>query len=151
MRLLTLIVAGAITNSVVAEDKKVKDEEAILGTWKVVGVDVGTQESPYPPEAMKNWRMVFEKGDKVTSNAMDKDGKNATAGYKLDSSEKPKAFDVVGKDWKTLAIYDLDGDNLKLCLNYGADDKRPTEFKGNEKRYLILMTLKRVKDEKKDK
>jgi uncharacterized protein (TIGR03067 family) len=147
MRLLALLAAGLMVGPLVfAADRKgekVKDEELIVGTWKAVEMDAGTGKS-FTPEEMENQGIALRDGKLV---ATVDGGKGATVEYRIDPSARPRTFDVVGKDWKTLAIYDLDGDTLKLCYNLSGSEKdRPTEFKGDEKKKHLLVVLKRVKD-----
>jgi len=48
----------------------------------------------------------------------------------------------MGQVWP--AIYALDGDSLKICME--GQGKRPTEFATVPKRKMMLFVLKRAKD-----
>ena len=65
----------------------------------------------------------------------------AESEYTTDAAAKPAAIDVKFEGHTTLGIYDIDGDQLRLCLVDG-DKKRPTEFVSD--RDATLITLKRV-------
>jgi uncharacterized protein (TIGR03067 family) len=69
--------------------------------------------------------------------------------FKLDPSTTPKSFDLTGtngpnKGKQLLAIYELDGDNLKVCYDL-TGKTRPKEFKTTEGSQLYLATFKREK------
>jgi uncharacterized protein (TIGR03067 family) len=68
---------------------------------------------------------------------------------KLNPKAKPKELDITGTDGpnkgKTiLAIYELDGDTLRICYDLTGKN-RPTEFKTKEGTQLFLVTYKREK------
>ena len=76
----------------------------------------------------------------------------ATGTIKIDVTKKPKEIEVMDefgtKNAKTLlGIYELDGDDFKLCLTITAKD-RPTEFGTKAKSGLGLEVLKREKARK---
>jgi uncharacterized protein (TIGR03067 family) len=99
------------------------------------------------PEAVRKTIRLEVKGDqyKVTI------GKAVDRGTtKLDPAAKPKALDIVGSDGpnkgKTiLAIYERDGDKLKVCYELGGKG-RPKEFKSTEKSMLFLVEYRLVKE-----
>ena len=133
------------------DEKKSKDEEAILGTWKVEKFDSGGINEP-KLEELANLRMTFTKDGKLSMN--DDLGRKREVDYKLDPAPKPKAIDM-GADGTTIpGLYSLDGDTLILCAARGVSDgkklTRPTEIKADGKAEVAVITLKRVKDEKKE-
>jgi uncharacterized protein (TIGR03067 family) len=148
MRLLALLAAGLFAGSLLAADDKKdkpKDEEAILGTWKIEKFETGTGKDPTAEEFAKA-RFTFMKDGKMVS--VEPDGMETKMEFKLDPAAKPRAIDTTLEKKTTAGIYELDGDTLKIALPLG--DKRPTEMKADGKGVMV-MTLKRVKDEKKDK
>jgi uncharacterized protein (TIGR03067 family) len=86
------------------------------------------------------------KGDRYTVTV----GKKVDKGtVKLKPSAKPKEMDITGTDGpnkgKTIrAIYERDGDMLRVCYDLGGK-KRPTEFKTRRGTQLFLVTYKRRK------
>jgi uncharacterized protein (TIGR03067 family) len=158
MRPLALLAAGLFAGSVMAAPvpkEKAKDEEVILGTWKVEKLDTGGPDGP-PQSEVDKIRLVFEKdnGLRVLGGPS---GEEVKGTFKIDPSAKPKAFDMTvaspGKGGHVevmLGLYELDGDALKLCIPKGPNTKRPEEVRPDGKSVAVL-TLTRVKDEKKDK
>ncbi len=75
-------------------------------------------------------------------------GRRKKGTFKLDPSKKPKAMDLTlekkGKKETALFIYELDGDNLKLCWRKPGG-KRPTHFTSKDTGGLMI--LKRNKKE----
>jgi len=68
---------------------------------------------------------------------------------KLNPAAKPKELEIKGSDGpnkgKTiLAIYERDGDTMRICYDLGGKN-RPTEFKTKEGAPLFLVTYKREK------
>ena len=139
LQLLTalLIVAGP------AEDRAKKDEANIQGTWKVVYREFVGKKTP--EAELKKWPNMVIKGGKMT---VDDGNKKEVIPYKLDPSQSPKAIDLantgpMGKE-TTRAIYELDGDTLKLCWCEKVNE-RPNTFTGGPCSTLTIMVLKRVK------
>lgn len=122
---------------------KLKDEEAIVGTWKFDKLDGGDQAA-----SDELSEMTFEfKGGKYTMSSR---GETVNEGsYELDPEAKVKTMDFIEKKRTISAIYELDGDALKICYGKGPNSVRPTEMKSDGKSILVI-TFKRVKEVKKD-
>lgn len=157
MRLLVLLAAGLFAGSLFAADdkkdeKKVKDEEAIVGVWQVEKWDEGGANERKEEEVRKA-RMEFNKDGKASLTFSP--DRTISFDYALDPSAKPKAIDwSKGKQDTIPGIYTLDGDTLTVCILHGSSDNlkrdRPTEFKVDAKKEIRVITFKRVKVEKKD-
>jgi uncharacterized protein (TIGR03067 family) len=119
------------------------DADKLQGKWDVTKVLVGGVAT----ENLKGVQAVFDK-DKMS--LVGEDGKREFK-IKLDPSKKPKAIDLTAldgdcKDKTNPAIYQLEGDTLKLCLvNDPGNNKRPTEFSSPEGTSVLVMTFKRAK------
>jgi uncharacterized protein (TIGR03067 family) len=88
------------------------------------------------------------KGDKYTlKEEMGKEKSSTEGTFKLNPSGKPKTFDLyeAGKKTPVEGIYELDGDNLKLCFQlFGQSYPRPKEFSAKKGSGQALMVWKRA-------
>jgi uncharacterized protein (TIGR03067 family) len=145
LRCLMLVSAGLLLVQAAGDDPDQKDLDAMQGTWKVVELS--------------------EKGEKLTAKEIDPvevvilatkmavhdDGKfREELTLKLNAKQKPRAVDLkytkgpnTGK--QESAIYELEGDTLKLCINEKQNGARPTEFKSTKENEFSLVVLKKVK------
>jgi uncharacterized protein (TIGR03067 family) len=128
-----------------ADEKKNDQKEEVLkkelknleGTWMVESITFQGK-----PDKEEGGEFLIT-ADKITMKK--KDGTKEAVSFKIDPSKKPKVLDFIPEEKKEnaapgKAIYDLDGDTLKICV--GPPDKRPEEIsdKGS-----VLFTLKRKK------
>jgi RNA polymerase sigma factor (sigma-70 family) len=127
-----------------------KDLDRLQGTWLVVGAEEGGKE--IPAEDLKEAKETFVvKGRKMTYC---RDGKVLfTMRISLDPDITPKEIDLAfidgrEKGYGNHAIYQLDGDRLKLRMNdkFGgnSDSERPMEFSTAEGKEAVLFILKRA-------
>jgi uncharacterized protein (TIGR03067 family) len=120
-----------------------KDESAIEGVWLPSAAELAGNK--YPDEVRKSIKLVIKDGKyTVTVGKITDQGTS-----KMDPSAKPKALDITGtegpnKGKTILAIYELDGDTLRICYDLSGKS-RPTEFKTQEGTQLFLVTYKREK------
>ncbi len=120
------------------------DETTIEGIWLPATAELAGQK--FPDEIRQTIKLVI-KDDKYTATV----GKNTDQGiFKLDSAANPKTLDITSTDGphkgKTiLAIYELDGDTLRVCYDLGGKN-RPTEFKTKADTQLFLVTYEREKN-----
>jgi len=118
---LLIVLTLLLSVSLAAKGADAKDDDAIQGTWLPSTAELAGM--PFPEEVRKT--------------------------IKLNPKAKPKELDINGTDGpnkgKTiLAIYELDGDTLRVCYDLGGKN-RPTEFKTKEGSQLFLVTYKREK------
>ena len=119
------------------------DAKSLNGTWLPVTAELAGEK--FPDEVRKTIKLVVD-DDKYTVTV----GKKPDRGtVKVDSSKKPKEMDIIGTDGpnkgKTfLAIYELDGDTLRVCYDLSGK-ARPTEFKttAGTKLYLVEYKLQK--------
>ncbi len=154
MRLLALLAAGLFASALVAapvpkEKPKVKDEDAILGTWQLDKLDGGDGGAALRPEELARVTMTFKKGGKLFRTGNSGPGEDRDTDYTLDPAAKPKTLDYkkAGDKEPVVGIYELDGDTLRWCSSGGTT--RPTEIKADGMG-MVVLTFKRVKDEKKE-
>lgn len=145
MKLLaTPLFCAVLVLAVAADDDPAKvDFDKLQGPWKLTALE--NDGKKLPEDAVKGMRLSF-KGDRLV---LKDEGKEEEGVYKLDPTKKPKAMDLAiktGDKTDTVRlIYDLTGDDLKLCGGKAGKD-RPTEFAAKTGSGLILMILKREKE-----
>jgi uncharacterized protein (TIGR03067 family) len=131
-----------------ARDDAAKRELANLqGVWKLVAVEKDGNKA-FPKEGEKVSVRVEIKGAKYTlMGETGKEKSRAEGTFNLDASKKPKAIDFkyggFGRKTPEEGIYELDGDNLKLCFQISGGESRPKEFSAKEGSGQVLMTWKR--------
>lgn len=136
--LFSLLAAGFLLSAAGARDDAKGDHEKIQGTWKVVSTEDSGRKAP--DEAIKDLKLVITQ-DKITYKFGDKTTKKS---YKLDATKKPKWIDLTEGDRTTLGIYELEGDNLKICFPEGGKGERSTAFESKPNSVNdILIILKR--------
>lgn len=150
MRTLALLAAFALPALLVAapvpkDKEKVKDEDAIVGTWAIDQFDFGGDK---PPAEAKEIKFVFAKEGKFSMVNGPKERGDGT--FKLDPAAKVKTMDITLDGMTMLAIYELDGDTLKMAIPDKPNSPRPEAFVANAKERLAVVTFKRVKEEKKE-
>ncbi len=120
-----------------------KDADAMQGTWLATAAELAGDK--FPDEVRKSIKLVI-KDDTYTVTVGDKPDKGTV---KLNPSAKPKTLDISGtegpnKGKTILAIYELNGDTLKVCYDLSGKS-HPTDFKTKAETQLFLVTYKREK------
>lgn len=144
MRLAVFIcLAPLFTAPMTTRADDAKKGESLDGTWVPSAAELGGK--AFPEEVRKTITLVID-GDKYTVTAGAAPDKGTV---KLNPKGTPKGMDVTGIDGpnkgKTFqAIYELDGDTLKVCYDLSGKG-RPTEFKTKEATQLFLVTYTRDK------
>ncbi|HEX3152575.1 MAG TPA: TIGR03067 domain-containing protein [Gemmataceae bacterium] len=143
---MTPIVLGLALAIAAPAPKKAEDEVTakVDGNWVIESLE-GPKEGP-PPGTLQ-FRFVDGKIT-IAEGAV---GKTESATYTIDTTKKPFAMDIRPergpKDEVVYAIVEVKGDTLKLC--FGRDkSERPTEFKGNAEKGVMLFIMKRAKPDK---
>ncbi len=120
-----------------------KETKLLEGTWLPTAAEIGGQ--PFDEQTLKAMKLVLA-GDAYTVTV----GKQLDRGtVKLDLAKKPRAMDILGgegpnKGKTILAIYELNGDTLKICYDL-TGKARPTEFKTQKGVLQFLVTYQRTK------
>lgn len=112
--------------------KAPSDADKLQGKWKMLYTEqAGRKDDDVMALIFEKDTLKLQKDDRITDNWT----------FKLDPSAKPKWIDVVERDKVMKGIYELDGDNLKICLREKGDE-RPTRFESDNAR-VVVMVLKR--------
>ncbi len=122
---------------------------SLQGFWRANSVEA--EGKPAPAEALKQTWFSVE-GNKLVFKI---DGPQVECGFKTDAKQSPKQLTLavtksdqrkVNDAKEIFAIYELTGDDLKICLSSSHPTaKRPTEFAAQEKSGRMLIVLKRQK------
>ena len=114
------------------------DREKIQGVWLAAGITDRGEKSPLAEEM----RMEF-KGDQITVTV--KDVAPVTGTFTVDPGKAPATMDItIERDGKKVvipAIFEVTGDDLKLCHPAGESGGRPKVFEATAK--TVLATFKR--------
>jgi uncharacterized protein (TIGR03067 family) len=138
VRMLMALTVGLLLAADDPQDAVTKEKKRLEGTWKVVAVEKEGKQAP--PEAVKGLKWVIT-ADKIVWT----DERKSDFLYKLDPTKKPKAIDLIFPERRTedtLAIYSLEGDDLKVCVK-AKGEGRPSEFAAKAGTGQMLYILKR--------
>lgn len=135
---LCISLATGLTVQALQESANEKDKKALQGKWDIVSVASAGKE-----QKAQNGAFVSFDGGKLTFTPKSVDFSEFS--FNLDASKTPKTLDLKSKGDALFGIYELKGDDLKLCLSNGepVSKNRPKEFVASE--HTILMVLRRVK------
>jgi uncharacterized protein (TIGR03067 family) len=132
-----------LSSSLAARCGGEKNNNPLEGTWLPTSAEFGG--NPFPAEVLKTMKLELKDGKfKATVGKVVDQGT-----IKLDSSAKPKKMETTGTDGPNkgrtfLAIYERDGDTLKICYDISGKN-HPTEFKTKEGTQLFYVVYKREK------
>ncbi|AMV28556.1 hypothetical protein VT84_29390 [Gemmata sp. SH-PL17] len=117
----------------IQDERAKKDHASLQGEWEIVSAESNGE--PPPPGFLTGAKIVFS-GDKSILL-----GKEAI--FELDASKTPRQLDFIRGKTRQIGIYELDGDDFKLCV--GPADDRPKEFKTRPRTDHSLFVMKRKK------
>lgn len=101
-----------------------KEVAKLQGSWIIRSARASGKPMPYPVIA----RMEFKGSQTRLTSIPDE---HAWGPFKIDLDASPKRIDVRDKWHKSLGVYAMDGDELKICFGSGAYDK-PARPRGLE-------------------
>jgi uncharacterized protein (TIGR03067 family) len=139
-----LVAAWTIGRAGAQDDTSKKELKKLEGTWATVSIEAAGQKVSDEDEIKT--RKLTTKGDKYTLKV----GNETVQGtIEINPTKKPKTIDVKpdsgsNKGKTLLGIYELDGDNLKICLALPGRD-RPTAFTTAAENGQQLVVYKRGK------
>ena len=152
-KLLILTVATVVCFVLTMANSRADEAtDPLQGVWEAKSAEKGGKQAP--PEFVKNLRFTF-KGDKVLIRGNFGDEREEECTYTVDDKKSPKQIDVIlpiiEKNQKVLGIYEIKGDELKLCLRHlnHTNKGRPTELATKEGSDSLLMVFKKAPADKK--
>jgi uncharacterized protein (TIGR03067 family) len=115
------------------------DSKNLQGTWSITSLEVDGRKTPFA-----GGKIVID-GSRFTTVGMG-DGFAGTVAF--DESKTPRQFDLTftqgtHKGKKSLGIYQLAGDDWKICMGLAGNNKRPKEFSTTPGDGFALETLTR--------
>ena len=135
--------AGLALVAAAADDDTKTDQDKLQGPWKLTALESDGKKAS--DDAVKAMRMTV-KGDRLY---LKEDNKEEEGTFKIDPTKSPKTMDLtikVGEKMDTVRlIYELKGDDLKLCGGKLGKD-RPAEFATKTGSGLHLLIFKREKE-----
>jgi uncharacterized protein (TIGR03067 family) len=138
------LVAGAWLASAVSMSRAADaDKDELQGAWIATSMEINGK--PAPAKEVERTRFTF-KGEKLLVwGARDQD-KEEEGTFKTDPKRSPSHLDFTLKGKTLHGIYEIKGDELKVCFeNGGKAENRPTRFATNKENEAVLIVLKRRK------
>jgi len=136
------------------DEATARDMKAIQGEWKCVAGEENGKPQEQSKVRQEARRLIIRRN----SLSMDKAGTSQSWVGKFEIDATNSHFDWIGKERSSnlltewIGIYELDGDELKLCFIFDKENKsqRPTEFKSLPPAQPgfphAMYTFKRVKE-----
>jgi uncharacterized protein (TIGR03067 family) len=141
-----LLVGVAVIPGKAAEpDPAKKDLDALQGEWAIEALEYNGKDL----KGKFKIAFTFKKDVLVVEGDGEVRKEYAKLKLKLDAGTNPKCVDLtvadgIQKDAVLEGLYELKGDELRLCVKVFGKD-RPGEFKSPEGSSIALLTLKRQK------
>jgi uncharacterized protein (TIGR03067 family) len=126
------------------KEKAKEEKQKLQGTWKVLSITQDGQESD---KSNDDIQLIFS-GDDFSAKVPS--GEDHKGTFKVNPANKPKAIDIMltdgpEKDKTAEGIYELKGDELRLCIAKPGNKGRPTEFVSKPDTGILLVIAKRAK------
>jgi uncharacterized protein (TIGR03067 family) len=140
--LFALVGIGLAVSADPSKEDQIKDQlKKLEGTWVVRSAMYDGK----PVEEDKGMEYRFS-GDKVTIR---KFGTGESFTCKLDPTQKPMTMDLIHDqpkpfDLSEVAVYELDGSTLRICVAPRSADKRPKDFDESKQDVWVLRRKKEI-------
>jgi uncharacterized protein (TIGR03067 family) len=113
----------------------------LKGNWRVVGISENGQPGKPPEVRFRFNDNVLSLTNQAGTPIKRQDGKPEERSFVLDLSATPRVIDfMISEKFKSLGIYELRGDDLKLCTAEPGSP-RPSDFQPRPG--VVLVALKR--------
>jgi uncharacterized protein (TIGR03067 family) len=138
-----LVVAALLPISDKATDRTTQDDPKLQGTWAVTALEDsrGRGKITEDSDEYSTWEI---KEGKI---ARKRKKKREEMSYAADPSHSPKAIDLTGftdDDKVRRAIYEINGEELTICINMRGG-KRPSVLSAKNEDDYLLVVLRRLK------
>ncbi len=139
-----VVIATVLTGGDITEAIR-KDKAALQGTWKVIASEQDGEK--VPADDIKDLFLIF-KADAISIREGGKTEEKFT--FTLDPTKKTKEIDLTirfgpNKGKVDRAIYQIDGDTVRICIQSNKDSPRPRSFSTQANSKLWLVVLQRTK------
>ena len=119
------------------------DKDELQGVWIATSMEING--NPAPAKEVEATRFTF-KGQKLLYRNSKGGGKEDEGTCQVDPKKSPKQLDITSKDKTLHGIYEVKGDELKICFENGDKaENRPKKFATNTEEELVLIVFKRQK------
>jgi uncharacterized protein (TIGR03067 family) len=119
------------------------DKDELQGVWVAASMEINGERAP--AKEVERTRFTF-KGEKLVLRHSKDEGKEVEATFKADPKKSPRHLDITIKNKTLHGIYEVKGDQLKVCYETGdKPENRPTKFATNKEEELVLIVFKRQK------
>lgn len=124
-----------------AADKGKEETKKLQGTWKVLAIERDEEKSDKSGDDIK---LIFT-ANNLTAKTPNGDHKGT---FKIDAAATPKTIDVMltdgpDADKSVVGIYELKGNDLKICFAKPGEQDRPKEYVTKNGTGIMVLTLKR--------
>lgn len=117
--------------------------QLLMGPWNIVAAtDDGQQVGPelFRNRMVKDGRLVIN--PRTITYVTPETGQSHVVGYMLNPARQPREIDLISPDERILpGIYRIEGEQLVVCYDDGADPTRPTEFESKPGSSRMLLRL----------
>ena len=119
------------------------DKDELQGVWIATSMEING--NPAPAKEVEATRFTFKEQKLLYRHSKD-EGKENEGTFKADPKKSPKQLDITAKNKTLHGIYEVKGDELKICFeNGGKAENRPTRFATNKEKEEVLIVFKRKK------
>jgi uncharacterized protein (TIGR03067 family) len=139
--MLTALIAWTIIAAPLPPAPADKDE--LQGAWQAQSLEADGK--PAPAEDVARMRFTFQ-GDKLLMRGNSRNDREDECPYTIDPGKSPKQLDFTPPraPQPIQAIYEVKGDELKVCLRHASSTEgRPTEFATKQGTRLVLIVFKK--------
>jgi uncharacterized protein (TIGR03067 family) len=119
------------------------DKDELQGVW--IATSIETNGAPAPAREVEGTRFTFT-GEKVLVRHPKDGGKEEEGAFKADPKKSPRHLDITIRNKTLHGIYEVKGDELKVCYETGDKrENRPTRFATRKEEESVLIVFKRQK------